>query len=91
MEVAMVTRPKLITQPLLTRKEVAQALKVSEREFDRIRKRHKFREVHVVEGAKGLRFLGADIEEYIWAHTECPEEISSQDNDKGDHLAMQQI
>lgn len=76
----MVTRPKLITQPLLTKKEAAGALRVDERTFDRIRKRwKKFQEVHVTEGAKGLRFLGADIEEYIWAHCdEHPDEDSSQ-------------
>lgn len=64
----IVERPKLINRPLLTRKEAAEALRLSEREWDRLRKTWPFSEVHIRGGQKGLRFLGPEIEEYIWQH-----------------------
>lgn len=54
-----------IEQPLLTRREVANLLKLSEREWDRLRKKQHFTEVYVIAGPKGLRFLGTEIEAYI--------------------------
>jgi hypothetical protein len=61
-------RPKLVEKPLLTRKEAAGVLGISEREWDRVRKDWNFTEVHVLSGRKGLRFLGPEVEAYIWAH-----------------------
>lgn len=67
-EVVEKERPKLIDTPLLTRKEAAKALRLSEREWDRLRKKWPFSEVHILEGNRGLRFLSLEIEEYIWQH-----------------------
>lgn len=63
-------RPKLIDTPLLTRREAAKALRISEREWDRLRKIWPFTEVHVLDGHKGLRFLSMEVETYIWEHAE---------------------
>lgn len=55
-----------VEQPLLTRQEVADLLKISVREWDRLRKKVHFTEINVLGGhPKGLRFLGYEIEDYI--------------------------
>jgi len=70
-------RPKLIDTPLLTRREVARALRMSEREWDRLRKVWPFTEVHVLDGHKGLRFLSQEVEDYIWKHAETSSSATS--------------
>lgn len=64
--------PKLVEKVLLTRGEAAQVLGISARAWDRIRKERKFTEVQVLAGPKGVRFLGVEIEAYIWAHAARP-------------------
>lgn len=66
-------RPKLIDTPLLTRREAAKVLRMSEREWDRLRKVWSFTEVYVLDGHKGLRFLSMEVEDYIWKHVKPSE------------------
>lgn len=58
---------------LITRREGAATLDLSERQFDRIRKQANFTEVHVTDSRKGLRFLSKEVMEYLDSRTIKPQ------------------